>query len=459
MKISVPFLILTSFLISSPGNAASFSHEGPVLLRDVTIIDGTGHLPYPNRDVLLVDGKIAKISVTSQIGALPEATKIIDERGLTVMPGLMDIHTHIGKVSFRPGEFENRDDLDSMQTYLDATIYAGVTTIFEVGGNMTTSIHLRDEINAGTRGGPTIITVGETIQSLETTQRGVGDLARPETVAEINEILNAREAAGIDIIKLYTGITPWEARHIISEANKRGIRAIADFWCSNLSIRLFMVTGLDAYAHGSCFEPLSEEDAAWMAANDKFAMITFTAFDTMGGHRPYADFPEKGFLKNPLIVDVLGKEVINDYYAAFHTIRERFEDGEESLYNSQLFGDISHLVPLNYINVKRMWEAGVLVGMGTDAAFPPGGWPGEAMHFEMEHHAKAGIPNLEIIKMATLNNAKFLRIDDRVGTVKSGMVADLILVKGNPAENISDTRNIAYVIKNGKILDRKAMRK
>ena len=301
----------------------------------------------------------------------------------------------------------------------------------------------------GTRSGPTIFTVGTTIGALKTTQNGVRDLTRPEAVAEINEILDAREAAGIDIIKLYTGITPWEARHIIHEAKKRGIRAVADFWCSNLSIRLFMVTGLDAYAHGSCFEPLSEEDAAWMDANDKFAMITFTAFDTMGGHRPYADFPEKGFLRNPLIVDVLGKEVINDYYDAFYVIRERFEDGEESLYNSQLFGDISHLVPLNYINVKRMWEAGVLVGMGTDAAFPPGGWPGEAMHFEMEHHAKAGIPNLEVIKMATLNNAKFLRIEDRVGTVKSGMDADLLVVRGNPAENISDTRNIAYVIKGG----------
>ena len=440
-------------------NAASFSHDGPILLRDVTIIDGTGHLPYPNRDVLLVDGKIAKIAVTTQIGDLPEGTKVIDERGLTVMPGLMDLHTHIGKVSFNPGEFAIRDDLDAMQTYLDATIYAGVTTILELGGNMTTSIQLRDEINAGARQGPTVYTVGETIESLKTTQSGVNDLTSREAVAEIDEILGAREAAGVDIIKLYTGITPWEARHIVNEANKRDIRAIADFWCSNLSIRLFMVTGLDAYAHGSCFEPLSEEDAAWMAANDKFAMITFTAFDTMGGHRPYADFPEKGFLKNPLVVDVLGKDVINDYYAAFHAIRERFEDGEESLYNSQLFGDISHLVPLNYINVKRMWEAGVLVGMGTDAAFPPGGWPGEAMHFEMEHHAKAGIPNLEIVRMATLNNATFLQIEDQVGTVKTGMIADLLVVKGNPAENISDTRNIAFVIKAGRMLDRKAMKK
>ncbi len=459
MRLVAPLVGMLFCVFALQANAASFSHEGPVLLRDVAIIDGTGHLPYPNRDVLLVDGKIARISVTTQIGDLPDGTKVIDERGLTVMPGLMDLHTHIGKVSFKSGEFESRGSLDGLQTYLDATIYAGVTTIFEVGGNMSTSIQLRDEINTGTRSGPTIFTVGPTIGALKTTPNGVRDLTSPEAVAEIDAILDAREAAGIDIIKLYTGITPWEARHIISEANKRGIRAIADFWCSNLSIRLFMVTGLDAYAHGSCFEPLSEEDAAWMAANDKFAMITFTAFDTMGGHRPYADFSEKGFLKNPLVVDVLGKDVINDYYAAFHAIRERFEDGEASLYNSQLFGDISHLVPLNYINVKRMWEAGVLVGMGTDAAFPPGGWPGEAMHFEMEHHAKAGIPNLEVIKMATLNNATFLRIDDHVGTVKTGMDADLLIVRGNPAEKISDTRNIAYVIKGGRILDRKAMKK
>ena len=149
MRFGTSLIYLFLCVVAVQANAASFSHDGPVLLRDVTIIDGTGQLPYPNRDVLLLDGKISKIAVTTQIGELPDGTKVIDERGLTVMPGLMDLHTHIGKVSFKPGQFESRNDLDGLQTYLDATIYAGVTTIFEVGGNMTTSLQLRDEINAG----------------------------------------------------------------------------------------------------------------------------------------------------------------------------------------------------------------------------------------------------------------------------------------------------------------------
>ncbi|MEH6519406.1 MAG: amidohydrolase family protein [Halioglobus sp.] len=434
-----------------------YTQSGPLLLKDIAIIEGSGHLPYPNRDILIQGGKIARISVTSMIGELPKGTKTLDGKGLTVMPGLIDQHTHIKTVSFKQRE-SHLDDIDGQQRYLNATLYAGVTSIHELGGNMTSSIQLRDEINAGIRMGPTIYTVGSPIGSLKTTQNGVSDLTKPETMAEIKQLLDERQDKGIEIIKLYTGITPWEARHIMTEAKKRGMKGIADFWCSNMSKRLFMVTKIDGYAHGTCFEPLTRDEAKWMKDNNKFAMITFTAFDTMGGHRPYADYPDRGFLKNPLIVDVLGKKTVLDYYASFHALREIFEDGENSLYNSQLFGDVSHLVPMNYKNVRILWEEGVLVGLGTDAAFPPGGWPGEAMHFEMEHHVKAGIPNLEVIKFATLNNAKFLGIADQVGTVESGKIADLLVVRGNPAENISDTRNIAYVIKNGTIVDRAALR-
>jgi imidazolonepropionase-like amidohydrolase len=156
-------------------------------------------------------------------------------------------------------------------------------------------------------------------------------------------------------------------------------------------------------------------------------------------------------------VGVLGEQVVKDYYDAFEMLRETFEEGENSLYNTQHFPNLPRILPDNMKNAKMLYEEGVVVGMGTDAAFPPGTWPGEAMHHELELHVQAGIPPVEAIKMATHNNARFIGIEDEVGSVEAGKVADLLIVKGDPSRNISDTRNIEYVVKDGRLVNRRAI--
>lgn len=429
-------------------------HEGPILLRNVTVIDGLGNSPAPMRDVLIAEGKIARISVTGTQSQIPEGARILEGENLTVLPGLIDAHVHIGNVGFKPDEFEQKD-IPGIERSLRAHLYAGVTSVLELGGDMDKSVQLRDEIAAGERIGPTFHTVGDTIQALHT-PGSVMDLTSPETRAEIKALLDERQARGIGIIKLYAGITPWEARHIMLEAKKRNMKGIADFWCTNLSRTVFEVSLIDSYAHGGCRE-ITREEARWMRENDKFAMLTLSAFETMGGQRAFADYPQRGFLQDPLVVGVLGEQVVKDYYDAFAMLRETFEEGEDSLYNSQHFPNLPRILPDNMKNAKILYEEGVVVGMGTDAAFPPGTWPGEAMHHELELHVQAGIPPVEAINMATYNNAWFIGIEDEIGSVETGKVADLLVVKGDPSQNISDTRNIEYVIKGGRLVNRRAI--
>jgi imidazolonepropionase-like amidohydrolase len=71
-----------------------WEHEGPILLQNITVIDGRGTEAVPMRDILVVDGKIAKIAVTTMIANIPPGTKVIDGEGMTVLPGLLDMHTH-----------------------------------------------------------------------------------------------------------------------------------------------------------------------------------------------------------------------------------------------------------------------------------------------------------------------------------------------------------------------------
>jgi dihydroorotase-like cyclic amidohydrolase len=248
---SVLFLVSFTFN-SSAQDMKPWLHEGPILLKNITIIDGLGLDPKPMRDVLVQDGKIARITVTTMMPTLPEGTRVIDGHGLSVLPGLMDTHTHLMNLDYTKGvvtgdEFAEMDGLDisnnafnyaipdddeegreGVQRYLNADLYAGVTTVFDVGSDMKMAVSFRDELASGKRMGPTIHTVGDTVTAMKTTQTAVDDLHAPLALAEIREIFDTREALGIKHIKIYAGVTAWEARHLMNEANARGFKIIAE---------------------------------------------------------------------------------------------------------------------------------------------------------------------------------------------------------------------------------------
>ena len=106
---------------------------------------------------------------------------------------------------------------------------------------------------------------------------------------------------------------------------------------------------------------------------------------------------------------------------------------------------------------KKLVDTGVLVGIGTDTPYL-NNWSGESVHREMELWVnEVGISPLRTLQAATSDNAKILKVDDRTGSIQTGLEADLLVVEGNPAKNISDTRNIRYVFNNGKIVDRQSL--
>lgn len=107
-------------------------------------------------------------------------------------------------------------------------------------------------------------------------------------------------------------------------------------------------------------------------------------------------------------------------------------------------------------NLKASFDAGVLIAGGTDDIYASL-WPGESMHREMQLLVMAGIPELEAIKICTYNGASVLRRQKEFGSLQAGLSADMILVEGNPAENISDSRNVKHVFLRGKHVDRESL--
>ena len=176
--------------------------------------------------------------------------------------------------------------------------------------------------------------------------------------------------------------------------------------------------------------------------------------DTFGGYRIEQD---GDFITgNSLIVDVnpphwveqavgqTGQESANRYLSVFDAV----------------LGDQRTLQQFRsdaFAWTKMLVDTGVLVGVGTDTPYLYN-WSGESLHRELELWVEeAGVSPLRTLQAATSDNARILKIDDRTGSVQPGLEGDLLVVEGNPAERISDTRNIRYVFSNGKLVDRNSL--
>ena len=445
-----------------------YAHEGPVIIRDIRIIDGLGNEAVEGQDIVLEGGRISGIGPAGSLEA-PSGALTIEGAGLTAMPGLVDMHIHL-KGGWAGGQIlgekysAGRGDAEVQQT-LAAFLYSGVTTVFDVGDPTEPMVAWRSRINSGEVMGPRFFTTGMVFSQAPS---GWDGATYAETIGEPHPSLLSTKVTSadgdanyalldpyvendIEIIKLYSGISGLGATFLLREAKKRGIRAVADLWQLNMDVDWMRMTGLDGWAHSSPFEvpPKANE---WMAANDRFVIATANVGEKMSGLRVKED-PEQSFYDNPLIMDIWGEEVVRDFYASYPDVRHNLYEGPESFYQVYNFGDLSGFRDAFLTNIKNAWDAGVLVAGGTDAPAYPTLWSGESMHRELELFVMAGLRPIEAIRGCTYNGARILAREDEFGSLQLGLLADILIVEGNPAENISDSRNVRHVFLRGNQVD------
>ncbi len=234
------------------------------------------------------------------------------------------------------------------------------------------------------------------------------------------------------------------------------MKTVADLWSMNLDAMWMRNTGLDGWAHLGGPHVVPKAIFDMMKEDGRFIVTTLTLGEALTGNRVTED-KDRSFLRNPLVVDIYGRKEIEKYYANALKGREYFYDGKNAFYQMQGFGEMTRYRRNFMINVKRAYDAGVLLAGGTDAPYL-GLFIGEGMHRELALLVEAGIPPLDAIKISTHNGATVLGVADKIGALKVGMEADIVLVKGDPSANIADTRNISHVFKQGKLIDRAAIK-
>jgi imidazolonepropionase-like amidohydrolase len=321
------------------------------------------------------------------------------------------------------------------QRYMNALLYAGVTTVLDTGNVESYVLQLRAETAAGRLLGPRIYCVGPLVDGPDPfwpeLSRAV--VSQDQVPGLVRQLADEK----VDLIKLYAGLSDLEVQAISTEAKKYKLRTIIDAHSRNGSIEP-MQEGIAGWAHLPT-RKLSDEAIATAKAKQVFFITTLSVIEAFTWRR----FQDMSFLDHPLIVDTtpafaltdlrkLGREEVNK-----HPPLTALLDAES--------------------NVKRLVQAGLLVAAGTDAPYP-GDFQGEGIHRELELLVESGLTPLEAITIATKNAAKIMNAEMEWGTLEPGKLANIIIVDGKPDQNIRETRNVAVVVKEGRMLDRSELK-
>tara|TARA_B110001454_G_C12722802_1_gene435524 strand:- start:7773 stop:9299 length:1527 start_codon:yes stop_codon:yes gene_type:complete len=446
-------------------NPARYAYSGASLIHDVRVIDGLGSQVKGRMDVLIENGRIARLAPAGTL--IPGVgVRVIEGKGLTLLPGLMDLHVHfVGVDRFAAGVVSSPSmmtDVYRYKTYLYGYLYSGVTTVLDAGSVPTVGMGLKRLINDGYVLGPRYFWSGPIMEGgIEPSDPFSDHVEMIPTSADIGPALDYLQFIGADFVKLYRRTPIWMMERISAEAHKRGMRVFTDAWERNNFSVLEKIGRVDGSAHLNFHFRLSDEDVREMADKKNFAITTFYAINAFSG-KLFENKPD--YYESPLIKDTLppeyvaalkagGTDPLSAVRAGVHKIAvDNVQDlmgFNDDVPSKKILQDMSRI---GGENMRRLMDAGVLLAAGTD------GGEGESLLSELELIvSEGGVTPLQAIQMATGNAAKVLKKEKEFGSIQPGLIADLVLVRGEPDKTISDIRNIQYVYKDGKIIDRASL--
>lgn len=410
------------------------SADPALLIKDVTLIDGTGAPPLEKASVLVIGDRIAQIS-PGKISA-PRGAEVINGKGKYLMPGIINSHIHL------PGGRSGRGNRDLVMNVelgteaMHGMLYAGVTAIYDSGNHDNYAFKMRDEEQAGRILGPRLFTTGRLLTHPKGYQCCAGGLQVTDYASALPGI-DALIARKPDMVKFTR-----ESRGMGAESENLTLIPLDDM---KKMIDRFHDAGIRVTVHVSD-EQLARESIT--AGVDAFAHPVYLTEATIGLARTLAAkrIPVSTTLGR---ADTDGTVFDQPIFAATMTDEDRAENKTNPMYQGSAAGSWrGNLMTAIKKNLKAMYDAGAILAMGTDRSM------GAYVHREMELMAEAGIPNLQIIRMSTLNAAIYMGKDEDLGSIERGKLADMLLLTADPVADIHNTVKIEAVFKGGQKIDR-----
>ena len=419
------FLLLSTLIFCVTAFAQEPAKEKPkvIAIKAGRLIDGISNTVINNAFIIIEGDKI--IAVGSDV-KVPAGAEVIDLKNSTVMPGLIDCHTH---VTGQPANFyedifrkSHIDEAVTAHIYAKRTLEAGFTTIRNVGASEFVDIALRNAINRGDIPGPRMqcatLAIGATgghadLNGFSPFLKFEGHSSIADGADAIRKQVRFQIKYGADVIKMIAtaGVLSEEESVGAPQYSLEEMKAMVDeaaMWGKKVC----------AHAHGT--EGIKRATIAGVASIEHGSFLDDEAIKLMKEHGTY------------LVADIYNDDYILAEYAKMG-YPEKIIEKERKVGRTQRE------------SFQKAVKAGVKIAYGTDAGVYPHGWNGK----QFAHMVRWGLTPMEAIKSATVNSADLLGWSDKVGSISIGKFADIVAVDGDPLKDVTEMEKVKFVMKGG----------
>jgi len=408
------------------------------------LIDGTGGAPVRNSVVLVRGERIERVGTVATL-PIPAGYERISTEGLTVMPGLWDLHVHMMYSGHpNPGAwFKHAPEFERVTIPASAhqMLMAGVTSVRDLAAPADAIFGVKKRVASGALPGPTIYAAGPALAKLNPGQTTTGQFVPIADAADARAKAKQLLDAGADVIKMFFAerMSPEERTAIISEAHARG-KKVAAHGQNDAEVRLGLAIGVDDFQHIGIDSPEFAPDI--MAALRERVRTGPPVYwtPTIGANgllnHDYAATKPELLVDDPELYLDLPPALVAEVKAGWETFAPRPSRNDAGAIIRR--------------KVAQMQEAGVIVNFGSD----------EGSFGEVARHAawmdadlwvhELGVPPMTVIKRMTLDAARTMGVDQQVGSVTEGRYADIIAVGGDPLRDIAVLREPKVVVKHGR---------
>lgn len=462
--ISGGFLLLIIFLSGCMGSRATVKDlvhwaevDVGILIQNVSVFDGISERIIENQDIYIVKGEIFSLgkSGTLQIQGSP---KIIDGNGKFLMPGLVDSHVHLASSGAAPWASVK----PNVKYNLEAYLYSGITTVYELGGQAPQTEKFSKKTELGKWEGPQIffthtpitvpgshpIPLAEAIAPWPLNKRIKKLVPTLEEKGDAAEIIAKYEKKGVHYIKVMCDQMPPGSpemseklmRDLVEAAHAKGFKVFVHIGSPENALTAIRA-GADVLAHGIWRGQLTEAQAREIAESGIPIIYTLAGFENV--HQINQGQFEPSETDRLLIPPEVLEPISGGNGKGFQNTEVLHE----------FAGDVSQKRGFWRANFELLRKSGANILVGTDSALP-GTYPGATYIQELNLLLEYGMNRFEVLRAATSGNAKLFLENPDFGSIKAGNRADLLLLSENPMDNLDAVRNLELIIAQGRIVTR-----
>jgi imidazolonepropionase-like amidohydrolase len=396
--------------------------EGRIAFTNARLITMEGDNVIENGTIVIYKNKIEKIGESGSV-TVPSDAKVYDMKGKTIMPGIVDVHAHVG--AFRNGLSTQKH----WQFY--ANLAFGVTTSHDPSVNTAAAFTLEELQKNGQTVGPRMFSTGFILYGAE------GDFK-----AVVNSLDDARfaiartKAFGAKSVKSYNQPRREQRQQIMQAARELGVNVVPEGGSNFFTNMSMIFDGHTGIEHNIPVAPVYKDVLSlWKNSSTGYTPTLIVNYAGMSGE--YYWYQKSNVWENKKLLTFTPRHVVDP------RARHRTMVPDEEYYNGHM---------LTSRTVTDLSKLGVKVNLGAH-----GQLQGLGAHWELWMLQQGGMSNLDALKAATINGAEYIGVDDELGSLQKGKLADLIILDKNPLENIQNSNSVIYTMINGRLFDTNTM--